>query len=206
MLLLNVLAGFYTIYGDLTVHWGRNTRFAYGAMLAVCLFFFALGAAMAILNQIEIPRHKAVEHEVSDNLWVFTGVQATGIVMVLGATFGAVSLLLAPGLALDVVVVCYQLLAHAGFVCNVVFMLCGLAFMYMWNKTGRYGTGAGAVRCRNRAGRGERVRVCEVDVRCAALPCVPRLGRSSAGKGGTGAGSGKSKKEKNFVFDVYVLF
>lgn len=117
VLVLTCLALAFAVYGDLSVSWGRRKGVAWAFIATICIFLFAAGVSLIVLNQI---------HRANREQWVFIGYQTTGALLVICSVVGTLSAFLAPGMGLDVSVVLYEFtLLLAGF-CALLFAICGI--------------------------------------------------------------------------------
>lgn len=117
-IVVNVLTLCFAIYGDLSVKWGRRKSVAWGYMMTLCVFIFALGVSLVVLNEIHGTRHVR---------WVFTGYQAMGFLLVFASVCGIFTVAYTPSMALDVFVVLYNLLMIASFACAMVFAVASIS-------------------------------------------------------------------------------
>lgn len=116
VLIINVIALCFAIYGDLSVQWGRRRSAAWGFMTTICVFLLATGCTLVALNQV----HTAYEHR-----WIFIGFESVGIVLIICFILGVCTIVLSPGMALDLSVVFYDIGMVMSFLATVVFVIAG---------------------------------------------------------------------------------
>jgi len=116
VLITNVVALCFAVYGDLTVQWGHRRSAAWGFMLTICVFLLVSGSTLIVLNQVHVARQYR---------WVFIGFQCVGGLLVTCFLLGICTVALGPGMALDLSVVFYDIGMFVAFLCTVVFVIAG---------------------------------------------------------------------------------